>query len=481
MPSLAEQIIPKRKLLLLASEFILLSSVVFVGTSIVPLADGSFDLEASDWGRQVLSSLLVALMCQAALSINDLYDWKVSQNRRELPHRLLHAAGYAIIALAIVAFVFQDLLKFPSIGKLSEETWKLGVLVALGFLTVGAWRLGFHWFFYRWNFGERVLVLGAGPRARMIASLIEDHPISGFEPVGLVASDRDTVPSEDENRALPQGQRVVGKADDLADLADDLRVSRVVVALEERRGKLPVSALLNARMQGVRIEEKEAMFERVAGKIAVESLRPSYLIYGGGFSKNRVVLVGKRTIDLIASVLGLLISAPVCLIAAGLIKLDSRGPVFFSQERVGEDGESFNILKFRTMTVDAEKDGPVWAKTGDKRITRIGRFLRLSRIDEIPQMINVLRGDMSFVGPRPERPVFVEQLSEEIPFYPLRHTTKPGLTGWAQVNYPYGASVEDAAEKLRYDLYYIKNMNPLFDLNIILRTVGVILFGKGAR
>lgn len=481
MPTLAEQIIPKRKLLLMASELAILTAVVLVGMSVPPFGHGGFDLQDGVFWRGLLSSLLVGLLCQGSLSLNDLYDWKVSQNRHELPHRLLHATGYAILALAIASFLFSSLFKFPAVEDLSEATWKLILVVIAGMLFVGAWRLGFHWFFYRWNFGERVLVLGAGPNARMIAELIAEHPMSGFEPVGLVAADRDARPNDDENRAAPKGQRVLGEASDLARLAVEHRVARIIVALEERRGELPVSGLLASRMRGVRIEEREAMFERIAGKIAVESLRPSYLIYGRGFNKLRIAILGKRLIDLVVSSIGLLLSLPICLLTALLIKLDTRGPVFFSQERVGEEGQAFRILKFRTMTVDAEKDGPQWAKVGDHRVTRIGRYLRLSRIDEIPQMWNVLKGDMSFVGPRPERPVFVDRLSEIIPFYPLRHTVRPGLTGWAQVNYPYGASDEDAKEKLRYDIYYIKNMGPLFDLNIILRTVGVILFGKGAR
>ncbi|MHC5066208.1 MAG: exopolysaccharide biosynthesis polyprenyl glycosylphosphotransferase, partial [Planctomycetota bacterium] len=220
----------------------------------------------------------------------------------------------------------------------------------------------------------------------------------------------------------------------------------------------------------------------IAGKVAVESLRPSYLFFGSGLVKHPVAAAVKRVIDIVVSGLGLVLSIPLCILAAILIMLESRGGVLFRQERVGQDGVNFQLLKFRTMNIGAEKEsGPVWASTNDSRVTRVGRILRILRIDEIPQMWNVLRGDMSFVGPRPERPFFVQDLQEDLPFYPLRLTVKPGITGWAQVNHHYSASVEDALEKLRYDLYYIKNMSPLFDINIILRTVGVILFGKGAR
>ena len=218
------------------------------------------------------------------------------------------------------------------------------------------------------------------------------------------------------------------------------------------------------------------------GKLAVESMRPSYLIYGRGFAKDPLTLALKRVLDILASSIGLILSFPICVVAAVLIKLTSRGPIFFTQVRVGEDGEVFRLIKFRTMREDAEAEsGPVWAKQDDDRVTTVGRFLRVSRIDEIPQFLNILGGRMSFVGPRPERPHFVEQLKKDVPFYPLRHTVKPGLTGWAQVCHPYGASIDDAQEKLRYDLYYIKNIRLLFDLNIMLRTISVILRGQGAR
>lgn len=476
MPSLAEQIIPRRKLLLMASETVILTGILWAGTSFPPLASRALEIGVDlDALRGVLSCLTIAILCQACLSYSDLYDWKVSQNRAELPNRLLHSAGYALVMLAVLVFVLPQLFLFPGLRDVSTETWKLIVLLGLGFVAIYAWRWGFHWFFYKWNFGERVLVLGTGPHGRDISRRIQENPMSGFEAVGLVG--------EGENAPdTPQHLQVVGRVDELAVLAARLRASRVVVALEERRGTIPVTQLLHCRMDGVYVEEQEAMYERIAGKIAVESLRPSYLIFGAGFAKHPVAEAVKRVIDVFAATLGLILSVPLAVIAAVLVKLGSPGPILFTQERVGQDGRPFLLRKFRTMRVDAENEtGPVWAQSNDTRVTRTGRFLRLTRIDEIPQLWNVLIGEMSFVGPRPERPFFVEELQKEIPFYPLRLTVKPGLTGWAQVNHHYGASVEDAMEKLRYDLYYIKNVSPLFDLNIIARTVGVILFGKGAR
>lgn len=473
MATLAQQIIPKRKLLLIASETVVLGAVLFFGSTLPPLGSWPFD-GAADRGslaHLLLSCLTIAVLCQASLSYSDLYDWNLSQNRSELPNRLLHACGYALVMLAVLVFLSPRLFHFPG---LRNQTWPLIVLVLTGFAAIWGWRLCFHWFFYKWNFGERVAVLGSGDVARETVDLIRSHPVSGFEVVGVICSD------PDDRRDY--GAPILGVQADVRDLVDKHRIARIVVALSDRRGRLPVNALLMCRLAGVKIEEREMMYERIHGKIALEGLRPSYLIFGSGFSQPPAAVAIKRTIDIVASLAGLVLSAPITLAAVLAIKLDSRGPVFFRQPRVGQHGVQFNVLKFRTMRVDAEKHtGPVWARANDDRITRVGRLLRLTRIDEIPQMINVLAGHMSFVGPRPERPFFVEELTKQIDFYPLRLTVKPGITGWAQVRHPYGASVEDAREKLRYDLYYIKNMSPLFDLNIILRTVGVILFGKGAR
>lgn len=484
MPTLAEQIIPRRKLMLMASETAIFTAVLFLGTSLWPLASNEVDLLVWNGGvlRGLLTCFTIALICQTSLSYNDLYDWKISQNRAELPNRLVHSCGYALVMLAVLVLVMPALFFFPGLTNVSRETWKLILLLGFAFLVIFAFRIGFHWFFFKWRWGERVLVLGADAHGQDLARMIVDHPLAGFELVGLVTTADQAPGAADAEPARPAWQRVLGTVDRLLPLAESEGVARVVVCLRERRGRVPIEQLLACRMAGIEVEEREAMYERLTGKLAVESMRPSYLIFSRGFQKDPMTLALKRVGDILLSLLGLLLSLPICLLTALLIKLTSRGPVFFTQERAGQDGAVFRLIKFRTMTVDAEKDtGPVWAQAGDSRITPVGRFLRLTRIDEIPQFINILLGQMSFVGPRPERPHFVEQLSKQIPFYPLRHTVKPGLTGWAQVRHQYGASVEDAREKLRYDLYYIKNMGLLFDLNIVLRTTGVILLGKGAR
>jgi sugar transferase (PEP-CTERM system associated) len=274
---------------------------------------------------------------------------------------------------------------------------------------------------------------------------------------------------------------IIGGYGQIASICKEANVDRIIVALDERRGKLPLDQLLLCRLKGITVDDGMAFTEDLAGKLSVQNLHHSSLIFSDGFRTSRLLKKAKRYLDVIASTIGLLLSLPLCLLVTLAIKLESKGPVLYKQERVGEEGTTFSLLKFRSMGVDAEKDGPVWAGSNDTRVTRVGRVIRKLRLDEIPQMVNVLRGEMSFVGPRPERRFFIEQLEKEIPFYSIRHMVKPGITGWAQIRYPYGASKEDALEKLKYDLYYIKHMSILFDLMIIEETAKTVLLGRGAR
>jgi sugar transferase (PEP-CTERM system associated) len=262
-------------------------------------------------------------------------------------------------------------------------------------------------------------------------------------------------------------------------LVREQRVNRIIVGLADRRGRLPIDELLEAKLQGVRIEEPETTYERLTGKIMLDELKPSWLIFSDGFRAGRLTRLLKRAFDVVLAVVGLALSAPLMLLTAFAVRLGSPGPILYAQERVGEHGRTFTLYKFRSMRADAERGTPIWARDRDERVTRVGRFIRITRLDELPQLWNVLRGDMSFVGPRPERPFFVEQLAEAIPFYRQRHAVKPGITGWAQVKYRYGASMEDAREKLRYDLYYVKHMSIVFDMTIVFDTVKVILSCKG--
>jgi sugar transferase (PEP-CTERM system associated) len=322
---------------------------------------------------------------------------------------------------------------------------------------------------------ERLLFLGATPpAARLIHELEARHP--GYDILGYV----DDRPPADI--ALTNGFRVLGPGGRLPEIATATAAGTIVVALTERRGAFPTASILQCKLQGVRVEDWPAFYEKVTGKICVEDLRPSWLVFSEGFRRTRLTRLFKRVADVTLGLGFLLGGWPVFLLVAAAIKLDSPGPVFFRQERVGEAGRLFPLLKFRTMVPDAEQaTGPVWATQADPRVTRVGRWLRGTRLDELPQILNVLRGEMSFIGPRPERPHFVAQLARTIPYYDQRHTVRPGITGWAQVCYRYGASLEDAREKLQYDLYYVKNMSPFLDLLILIASIQVVLLGRGAR
>ncbi|MEQ1892475.1 MAG: TIGR03013 family XrtA/PEP-CTERM system glycosyltransferase, partial [Planctomycetota bacterium] len=271
-----------------------------------------------------------------------------------------------------------------------------------------------------------------------------------------------------------------GPREPLQELAARLRVDQIVVAFEERRGNLPTDELLKCRLGGIFVQEAESFYERLTGKIPAEAMRPSYLIFNTGFDMHPLAATAKRLCDFTLSALGLLVLWPVMLLVALAVRLDSPGPVLFRQERTGQRGRPFTLCKFRSMRTDAEKlTGPVWATENDPRVTKIGRFIRKTRLDELPQLFNILSGSMSLVGPRPERPHFVAELAHKIPYFNQRHIAKPGLTGWAQINYPYGNTVEDALQKLQYDLFYIKYQSLLFDLSILFNTVKTVLLRKG--
>jgi len=321
---------------------------------------------------------------------------------------------------------------------------------------------------------RRVLVLGAGDKARRILELRRRSDNAGVHLVGFVTCGRNPL-------RIPE-DRVLGKADELVGLIEANGIDELVVALDDRRNAVPSESILDAKMQGVAVIEDTAYHERQLGKIRLESLNPSNVFFSEGFSQAIVRAGTKRVFDVVVSAAMLVLAAPIMLVTAAAIWLESGSPIFYRQERVGKRGRLFEVIKFRSMRVDAEKDGVAqYARTADDRVTRVGCVIRKTRIDELPQLFNVLRGDMSFVGPRPERPQFVEQFSKNIPYYALRHYIKPGITGWAQVCYPYGASEEDAREKLEYDLYYLKNYSVFLDLNILMSTIGVVLWGKGSR
>jgi len=322
---------------------------------------------------------------------------------------------------------------------------------------------------------SRIMFLGGGPLAKECSELAQKqsnyhrYDIAGF------------LPTPSEELCVPDNKLLqVRDGDSLVSMARKYNVSEIVVSVQNRRGGFPIKELLDCKLQGIRVTDAATFFERETCQIRVDSLQPSWLVFGGGFDQSFVRTFMKRTFDLVCSTLILALTFPLMLLAALLVKMEDRGPVFYSQERVGKDGKTFYVHKFRSMRVDAEKAGkPQWAAQNDPRVTRFGNFMRKTRIDELPQILNVFKGEMSFVGPRPERPYFVEQLIEVVPYYNVRHSVKPGITGWAQVRYGYGSSAEDALQKLQYDLYYVKNNSLFLDVLILINTLKVVLFRSG--
>ncbi|MFZ3089026.1 MAG: TIGR03013 family XrtA/PEP-CTERM system glycosyltransferase [Nitrospirota bacterium] len=416
----------------------------------------------------ILKAILITVIYQLVLHYSDLYNTKIIRSKQEIIIRSLQAIGAVAIIFSITYFFIPNLIIGRGIFLMS--------IVFLAIITI-AWRLLYLWAISLNALDEKILIVGTGETAQDVAKRILNKEKIGYNIVGFV--------SEDDSLKIGTSlvnPSVIGRYDDICRIVEKEGISKIIVALSERRGRLPMDTLLKCKLKGVKIEDDTTFYEGINGKLHLESLKPSWLIFSDGFRKSRVSIVGKRFMDITTSLMAMIIVLPVMVIVAFLIKLDSKGPVFFKQERVGEGGEVFTLLKFRSMREDAEaKTGPVWAKKEDDRVTRLGTIIRKTRIDELPQLINVLKGDMSFVGPRPERQFFVEQLIEKIPYYSLRESVKPGVTGWAQICYPYGASEEDAYEKLQYDLYYIKNMSFLLDLTIIFETAKVVLLGRGSR
>ena len=408
--------------------------------------------------------VLVTALCELCFYYNDLYDLTRVHARAELLVHVLQGTGAAAIALAVLSVVLPSIL-------LGGGTF----LTSLGMLLVAIplWRLAFLGLTSDPNFEDRVLIVGTGSLAQTVARQIRCQHDFAYRVVGFL----DDAAMSDGVAGAP----VLGRHADLPQVIAQHGITRVVVGLADRRGQMPIQELLHAKLAGVCVEDAATTYERLAGKILVDDLKPSWLIFSDGFQASRMTRVAKRAFDLVFALAGFLLALPVMALTALAVKLDSPGPIFYCQERVGENGRLFTLCKFRSMRTDAEQGTPIWAKDKDDRVTRVGRIIRLTRLDELPQFWNVLRGDMSFVGPRPERQFFVEQLEAVIPFYSGRHAVKPGVTGWAQVKYRYGASVEDALEKLRYDLYYIKHRSLVFDLTILLDTVKVIIARKGAQ
>jgi sugar transferase (PEP-CTERM system associated) len=410
--------------------------------------------------------VLVCLMLQVCLYYNDLYDFRIAIGFRELGLRLLQSLG---VLLSLIYFAYPGFI----IGRGIFEA-SIIILITL----IISWRYLYVIILRRGYFNERIMLLGSGELGQIILNEIRDKIDCGYTVVLSVCEKMGSgclsgVPSFMPN---PDGDY------DLAAKARALGISKIVVALSEKRGRMPVRELLQCRIEGIEVIDGNTFFEMLTGRLVVKNLNPGWLIFSEGFQKSVFQRTLKRSSDILFSLILLVVLFPFFVIIAVIIKLDSPGPALFLQERAGQGRRVYRIHKFRSMVQDAEKfSGAVWAEQDDPRITRFGRFMRKLRIDELPQIWNVLIGEMSFVGPRPEREIFIKDLEKEIPYYATRLTVRPGITGWAQINYPYGASVADAIEKLNYDLFYIKNLSVWMDLMIIMRTIKTVLFGKGAR
>ena len=451
-------------MLILAEAFLVYSAIVFAVYLRVGIAGAPEELIAKNG---YLKAGVAAFFCLAAFYLFDLYDFLVMHDRRELVLRLVQALGLAWIALAISFYTFPGL-------NLGRGISLIALPLALTLMV--SWRVSIHWVLGHPDFGERILIVGSGNLAVELAREVLNRPDAGYRIVGFVGTDAELLGKSLIN------PRVIGMTDQLEEIVKRDGIDRIVVAMGERRGQFPTNRLLQLSLTGqVNIEEGASFYERLTGRVSLNMIRPSWLIFTGRGRQAKLAEVSRTVVHWMVAFIGAILSLPLVLITAILIKLESRGPVFYKQERVGKNGRPFTLMKFRSMRVDAEQDGPVWASKGDSRTTRVGRVIRKARIDEIPQFWNILKGEMSFVGPRPERPHFVAQLAEEITFYQQRHLIAPGLTGWAQIKYPYGSSIEDARQKLQYDLFYIKNQSLFLDAIVLFETVKIILFGRGAQ
>ena len=448
---------PVRTLLLLIGEAVVVCASLLVA-ALIRLGPDSFLVLNIQYGYyKILLVTGVALLCAYYF---DLYAPEQLASSAETYFRLLLVLGLLSFLLAGVGYAFPEFM-------LENGAFTLGLVI----LTFGllSWRAIYAWLIRRPMLRERVYVLGAGERASRLVEMLRRREDLGMEVVGWAG-------------AIGNGGFTRDNlANNLATLHRSGRVETVIVALSDRRGTMPVRELLDLRLSGIRIEDASTLLEKIEGQIDVEGLHPSALIFAEGFQLNQGFLLARRVVSMLVAFTSLLICLPFIPLIALAIKLTSPGAVLFRQERVGRNGAVFTLFKFRTMRTDAEVNGAQWATKHDPRITPVGRFLRSTRLDEIPQLWNVLRGDMGFVGPRPERPEFVQWLSGVVPYYNLRHIIRPGLTGWAQVRYQYGASVEQTKRKLQYDVYYIKHMSLALDLLIIFETVKTVLLRRGSQ
>ncbi len=463
------QYVSPKSLLLMLIEGVLIALALICGIQL------RFWTHPDDVGTVVqfpeiaMQGLMIVLVFQLCFYYSDLYDLNVIRGRAEQLICLGQALGSACLLLGALYYVFPGLL----IGR---GIFVICVFLVAAFVTLNRVVLDRTWQIAAPK--QNILIVGTQNMAVNVARQLMARDDLNVKLIGFIEARRGDSGPEKTIFGIP----VLDAADNLETVVHERHAARIIVAMEDRRGKLPVRELVRLRVQGVLVEDAHSVLSSLTGRIWLESVQPSWFIFTGGFRRSTATLAIKRSLDLAFSVIGLLVSLPIMALVALAVRLDSKGPIIYRQKRVGLGGRSFEVLKFRSMRADAEEaNGAQWASKDDPRTTRVGRFIRKFRLDELPQFINVIRGEMSFVGPRPERPVFVEQLRKEISYYDERHSVRPGLTGWAQVEYPYGSTVEDAFRKLEYDLFYLKNMSIFFDCAIVLKTIRTVLTGTGGR
>ncbi len=458
--------ISRRTFYLILADMVVIVTAVLAALLLRLGPDGSSTyLAESDGWIRLIPIVLVSLV---ALYLYDLYDFVVISNRRELMLRAIQALGSSWLAMALL-YYFVPYLEIGRGTAIYSIAFSLFLLLFL--------RAALHFLLGHPEIGEKVLIVGDGELAVDTARAVTKRVDAGYRIAGFISSDFDAL-----KRRLPDA-RSLGSLEDMENVVESERINSIVINTQQLNGSFPTEALLRMRLSGgVTIEEFPSFFERVTARIHLGMFHPSWVIFSQRSHDTQLKAAAREVFYRFLALIGLVVSSPIVLVTAILIKLESKGPILYRQERVGKDGRLIEVIKFRSMRVDAEKNGDaVWARPNDDRVTRVGRIIRKIRVDEIPQFWSILKGDMSFIGPRPERPHFVEMLATEIPFYEHRHLVHPGLTGWAQIKYPYGASIEDARRKLEYDLYYIKNQSIVLDVIILFETIKTILFGRGAR
>lgn len=461
------QKVPTPLLLLVATDCVLVALGLFLAT-VARFSVSSYGpvLEYLGTSKTLLRFSLAILVCEVSLYFNDLYDFRLMATRSEILVRLLQALGVACLALAVFYYLDPDLGFGRGIAALAAP-----LIVALTF----GWRLLLLQDPNSLGKPERILIMGTGPTGISLARDIIARPELQLKVVGFLDERGENIGMSLVNPGI------IGAAADVESIVHQEQIDHVVISLMERRGRMPVRQLLHLKFAGVRVEDAHSFYERMTGRIIHERLSPSWLILSDGFRKSTMLVWIKRVIDIVISLVSLILCLPLFAVVSFAILLESGSPILFRQQRTGLRGHSFEMLKFRSMFNNAEDAGPQWASDGDNRITLVGKWIRKFRIDELPQAINVLRGEMSIVGPRPERPEFVSMLEEQIPFYGLRHSVRPGITGWAQVKYQYGASVEETKTKLEFDLFYIKHLSVMLDLAVLFETMKVMISGRGAK